>query len=233
MTTKTNPSTADTATLLTGRLEFGDRGIASVPLDGELALTSPGGRPWQSRLSTNALETAEQLWTHRLSDDEATAITRVVLDVDLAFLGLEASWGTARFSPITSGAAIEFEADVRPTSPRSDHAQLRAAVRVELVNGAPEFAEVTLTDTSQVHVEHRQDVELPPSSMPGIDALAATALQALDHALSTRALPARTHWTLSYTEAPAWDHTTGTCGELEIWTIVPRPDAPGTDRPIA
>ena len=101
---------------------------------------------------------------------------------------------------------------------------------MELVDGAPEFAEVTLTDTNQAHVEHRQDVELPPLSMPDIDALATAALHALDHALSTRALPARTQWMLSKTEAPAWERMTGTCGELEIWTIVPGPDAPGTDR---
>jgi hypothetical protein len=110
---------------------------------------------------------------------------------------------------------------------------MRAAVRVELIDGAPEFVEFTLTDTSQIRADHRQDTQLPPPSKPGIDALAATALHALDHALSTRALPARTHWMLSCTEAPAWERTTETCGELEVWTIVPRPNAPGSDRPIA
>lgn len=119
MSTDTSPVTAETVTLLTGRLKFGDRGVGSMPLDGALALTGLGNSPWQSTLSSNALEAAERFWTHRrdaraLSDEEATAITRIAFDVDLAFLGLEASWGTVRFTPITSGTAIEFEVDVRP-----------------------------------------------------------------------------------------------------------------------
>lgn len=65
VTTDDKPSTADTATLLTGRIEFGDQGVGSMPLDGELALTSAGRASWQSTLSTNALQAAERLWGRR------------------------------------------------------------------------------------------------------------------------------------------------------------------------
>lgn len=93
MNTDADPSTADTATLLTGRIAFGDQGTGSMRLDGELALASAGRPPWQSTLSTNALQAAEGLCACRqnartLSDEEATAITRAAFDVDLAFLGL-------------------------------------------------------------------------------------------------------------------------------------------------
>jgi len=111
MATNTTPSTAGSATSLTGRLDFGDQGVGAIPLDGDITLATEDGPPWQGKLSTDALEAAEQLWTHHqhartLTEDEAFAIMKVAFDVDLAFLGLTAHWDTARKILIADGAAI-------------------------------------------------------------------------------------------------------------------------------
>lgn len=124
MTDNPRHSTADTATLLTGLLVFGDQGVGAIPLDGDLNLTSAGSPPWQSKLSSNALEAAELHWHRRrdartLTKDEAIAITKAAFDVDLTFLGLTAAWETAVLTPMAGGGGIGVEATVRPTPPRT------------------------------------------------------------------------------------------------------------------
>jgi hypothetical protein len=136
MTNNSGHSTADTAPLLTGRLVFGDHGVGATPLDGDLNLTAAGNRTWQSKLSSNALEAAEQHWhrrrdAHTLTNDEAVAIAKIAFDVDLTFLGLSAVWETAVLTPIAGDAAIGVEATVRPTPPRTAFPRRRAAVRLD------------------------------------------------------------------------------------------------------
>jgi hypothetical protein len=74
---------------------------------------------------------------------------------------------------------------------------------------------------SGTHTYDQRDVDLPVAE-PGIDTLSAATLRSLDEALACRNLPARTHWQLAYSEAPAWESPNGSCGELEVWTMLPR-----------
>ena len=74
---------------------------------------------------------------------------------------------------------------------------------------------------SGTHVYDQEDIGLPIAG-PVIDTLSAAALRSLDEALAWRNLTARTHWQLAYSEAPAWESPNGSCGELEVWTMLPR-----------
>lgn len=215
--------TAGAATSLTGHVVFGDHGVGAIPLDGEITLAAEGVDPWHGSLSTGAMEAAERLWSKRqhadrLTDLEAIAIARAAFDVDLAFLGLAAAWPSSHVTPIGLGAVVEVTATVTPAQPHEVTPARRATVRFELVDGSTDAAEFTLTDGDEIEVLDHEDLHLHTRPGPDLDALATAALRVLDDALASRRLPPRSYWHLDYSEAPAWEAESGTCGELRVWT---------------
>ncbi|WP_147794195.1 hypothetical protein [Cellulomonas sp. Y8] len=215
----------DAVTSASIRLAFGDRGVGRIPLDGDIVLFAREEASWQTSVSVQAMAAAERVWAGRGADrgspESAVACARAALEFDLAFFGLAADWATAVVDVVADGAEVEVAVAVRPATRSVRGAMRRAAVRMELVDGAPTEIEFVLSD-DEVKVLDRQ--ELRPeesSSVRGLDALASVALGMLDRALEERGMPQRAFWTLDYSEAPAWEAPAGTCGELAVWTTFP------------
>lgn len=223
-------TTVHIATSVAGRLAFGDRGLGGVPLDGDVILSGRGALPWRGTLSADALAAAERVWSgrrgaDRSSRDTMVACARAALDCDAAFFGLEVEWGSARVEVVASGREVEVTALVRPAAAAPVPGTLRrASVRMELVDGTTNEVEFVLSDGAESEVFDRET--LRPEELAGarwLDGFAAIALGLLDRVLDERRLPSRTHWRLDYSEAPAWESTSGTCGELEVWTTFTLP----------
>lgn len=228
----------DAVTSASIRLAFGDRGVRRIPLDGDLVLFTREKDSWQTSVSVQALAAAERVWAGRPgadrgSPESAVVCARAALEFDVAFFGLAVDWATAVVDVVADGAEVEVIVAVRPATRSVRGAVRRAAVRMELVDGAPTENEFVLSDADEVEVVDRQ--ELRPeesSSVRGLDALASLALGMLDRALEERGMPPRAFWRLDYSEAPAWEASAGTCGELVVWTTFPAAGPSGPE-PLA
>jgi len=97
---------------------------------------------------------------------EALAITRALLDYDLAFLGLVVDdWGPARVEVLGDVAGVRVAAGVRSAALLAAGAR-RAMVRLEIVDGPVSSAQWVLTDGDEVQVLEREDLDPQEHASP-------------------------------------------------------------------
>lgn len=218
--------TVESVTSLKAELFFGDRGVGALPVDGDLTLTVDGDAPWRGKLSSNALEAAgcvraDRGPAGRPTRDEVRACVQAAIDVDAEFLGLAVDWRSARFAVVSQGHVFQVEAAVSREPRGTSRAVGRATVHAELTDGRPDRFEFVLSDAAGIERDRKVvDVDVPWG--PGVDRLAAAGLKVLDDELAVRGLPARTFWSLSFSEGPAWEGGLAHSGEVSVWTTVPQ-----------
>jgi len=217
------------ATSLVGRLVFGDSGVGGIPLDGDLALSIGSGESWQGKISTSALDAAEELWAQRrhadrVNADEARTITKAVVDFDADFYGLDFDWDRGRLDVLADGQAIRFVVPVQ-WADLLDPGVLQAMVRLELVNQEVTLAEFVLADGPEVEVLERQELALDELAGASFDAMSMYCRASLDQCLMARGLPRATSWQMNCTEPPGsgpGPGAPGSGGEVRVWTTFGR-----------